>query len=224
MLFRLRYMTEVLIGLDPSQDGPCANSLAEVTFGTAKTDPWDRDFLMTCTPGGPRFRSLGRDGQEGTEDDILGWETLGPRKDACSAACEQGQRCGSPAGDRCLKECGAATAISTQFAFGTCSLLSDCELVSACLAEALACVKESECLLHLMSSDCQAFARVAAKKVRATPGESSLIRAACEDYTSGAMYAELACIEESSTAEEAGLCVMTVNRSWVEPFAGRQMN
>ena len=53
---------------------PSVQDLQEERYldkGKRSTDPWDREFIITCTAGeDPDVYSPGPDGQDGTEDDI----------------------------------------------------------------------------------------------------------------------------------------------------------
>ena len=71
-------------------NGDCPKSIEDLVSGKylpkAPTDPWGQPFMFKC-PGDKNtdvadIWSKGRDKQEGTDDDVKGWDKLG---DACKA-------------------------------------------------------------------------------------------------------------------------------------------
>ncbi len=232
MLSQLELTARTLLRAGPQfTNGTCPKSVANVTFGTAKTDPWGNRFAMECADTGPRFRSAGADGELNTADDVRGWEPFVTNEAARASACAAARRCGSARVEPCDDAPELATLQDDRalFALDTCGALEDCALVERCLDEVLErCVGGSRCRVDAGASrsefraiaTCEEFARVAARRASAPPSERPALRRACDDY-GFASFAELVCIEHARTPQGAARCVLTVNRGWVAAWRER---
>ena len=217
MLLSLSSISRWLEQLNPDVvDDGCPTDIAWVTWGIAKTDPWDNPFDMTCndeTGRTPRFRSAGPDGALDTDDDVVGDEPLATA-DACAPGCAAAFECGGQPEDvadvaACVSVCSAA-GYSVQFYVDTCRVLADCASVGDCVSSALG--------EYQPSGSCQAFGSAAA---RTFGGDATAVRALEQTCEADLLRApELVCVEASTTPREASLCHLTVNRSWPRDVAG----
>jgi hypothetical protein len=199
---------EPLLEKEGHVKGGCPTDIGWVTWGIAKTDPWGNVFLIKCTPpAAPVIGSAGPDGKPNTADDL--WSDA-PVVDAgitCSAACKRARTCNADVKTveaLCATGCGKLDYASTFFV-DSCTQLKSCLHAAACYPLALTG--------HDGSVPCDEFGRVAATAMK-KPAQAKALQAECERdrFRAG----ELPCVAASTTATEAALCSLTVNRANIE--------
>jgi hypothetical protein len=182
----------------------CPSGISSVTFGMAKTDPWDHEFLFRCPP--VAIGSAGPDGKAGTADDL--WSDRPLVDHDCRAACARARSCGKlvdPFCNGCAKLSDDAV-----FYADSCALLDGCEAAMSCLGSAL----EGKSGW----ASCEDFGRAAAKAMK-KPAAQKALTTECE--RDALRYTELPCVAASKNAAELSLCFLTVNRRNVEEILSR---
>lgn len=199
--------------LPDQMDGDCPKDVEWVTWGVAKTDPWDNPFGMRCntsTGGEARFRSAGPDGKMDTPDDVLGWKPLVPA-DRCAGGCKAMRGCAEEKVAACQEQCASADA-ATVFRVDSCALLAGCKQRAQCIGWALQGASPM--------ASCRAFGKAAARAAGVSSKKAAKrLEKHCEEDM--LRVPELLCVQESRTATEAALCHLTVARSWPKLLEGR---
>jgi hypothetical protein len=181
----------------------CPTSISGVTWGMAKTDPWDHDFLLRCAPGALAIGSPGPDGKAGTDDDL--WSDRPMVDHDCAAACARAKSCKS---SKAICDCKLSN--DAVFYADTCALADSCEAFTSCL--------ESAIDGRNGMASCQDFGRLAAKAAN-KPQAAKALSDECERDV--LRYTELPCVAASKTAPELTRCFLTVNRFQVEQILSR---
>jgi hypothetical protein len=195
----------------------CPTGIEWVTWGMAKTDPWDHGFKLRCMPGSndPQIGSAGADGNWGTSDDLWTDHPIIDATRGCEAACKKTKACSSEKGAAAIAErlcTDACTKDTTEINFyaDTCALVDRCDLVVPCMKSALE-GKES-------IAECTDFGRAASVALGKAKAEKRLVEECEHDLL---RVHELFCVRDAKTARELSLCFLTVNRDHVEQILSR---
>jgi hypothetical protein len=221
MLLTLREQALTMVRLDTDgrfTTAGCPKDVAWVTFGVAKTDPWDTPFRVRCEPGvegSLHTGSAGPDGAWETPDDL--WSDGAPvgGEAACQAGCERAIACDldSRSAHRvrealCAEACRDRGA-SAHFLVDTCALLDGCETAIACLDAALDGGSPPW-------APCDDLGP-AAERALGRQGIAARLVAECEQDVMRAH--ELVCAASATTPRDLALCFLGVNRRRVEAIA-----
>jgi len=79
----IRSAVQLYLATDPNSC-PSIDDLIEakvIDKGKRMLDPWDNEFVIKCVDDDPDVFSMGKDGQEGTEDDIHMGSRMGKKED-----------------------------------------------------------------------------------------------------------------------------------------------
>jgi hypothetical protein len=225
MLLDLRSYARTMLEMEATRKqftrGGCPTGIEWVTWGMAKTDPWDTQFALRCTPGpaaSTEIGSAGPDRKLGTPDDLWSDRPLVLPGTACKAACRHAEACSTTKLKRELEEvrraaCDDACASrgdNQPFYAETCTLLESCDAAVSCLDSALAGKG------YVPFADCQAFGAAGAKAL-AKPGIAKALTEECEKDALDVH--ELVCVQAATTPKDLSLCFLTVNRANVEDIA-----
>ncbi len=199
-------MLTYLAHLDAARPAhPCSPTM-DVTWGVAKTDPWDASFVVRCAPFA--IGSTGADRKAGTADDLWSDRPLVEPIAACRAGCAKARAC-KVKSKACDASCARAPA-ETVFYVDTCTQLAGCTEATDCLDAALA--------NRAGLVTCKVFAEAAAH-VAKRPGAVAALTTECERDV--LRYPELVCVASSTTVAELALCFLTVNRDNVRALLER---
>jgi hypothetical protein len=190
----------------------CPTGIEWVTWGMAKTDPWDHGFKLRCMPGSndPQIGSAGADGKWGTDDDLWTDHPIIDATRGCETACPKTKSCSSEKGATAIAErlcTDACTKDTTEINFysDTCALLDRCDVVVPCMKSALD-GKEA-------AVECTDFGRAASTALGKPKAEKALVKECERDLLRAH---ELVCVRDAKTARELALCFLTVHRENVE--------
>jgi hypothetical protein len=214
MVLYLREYARTLVRMDGSETmsaNGCPRGVSWVTWGMAKTDPWDTELELYCQPrpaADPQIGSAGPDARHGTADDLRSDQPFVEAKAACEAACRRvGAREGAEGVKRAV--CGSAcleAGHEAQFYVDTCALVDGCDEAIECLDSALAG--------NAQWASCADFGESAA---RVAGGAEALAGKLTKERENGVLRVhELVCVDASASARELTLCFLTVQRATVE--------
>lgn len=197
-------------------NGTCPSSIAWVTWGVTKVDPWGQGFRLHCgphLPGAVAVSSAGPDRRHGTADDLYSHQPPVTPSRVCPAICARLSACASAPGPRRhLPAPGACPAWCQGRSGAEAFKLDTALLAPGCTA----ILRDMDATLGYEThpaADCRDFA---AHVVRVTgkPGTAAKARKGCDE--AGLLTrAEQACVAASSTVAEIQSCTFNLPpESW----------